>query len=123
MELESRVMLMTVDRHDGRQKRTYTLLKLEREKVIFFPLTWTVVHPIDPESPLYGKTADDLQGLEAEVLILIKGYDDTFSQTVLARHSYRHDEIVWGKRFAPAFFVDDHGDLVLEVRKVGAITS
>ena len=55
------------------------------------------------------------------MLILIKGYDDTFSQTVLARRSYRHDEIVWGKRFAPAFYVDDQGDLVLEVRKVGAI--
>jgi inward rectifier potassium channel len=121
MELEARVMLMTVNMHDGRQKRTYTLLKLEREKVIFFPLTWTVVHPIDRESPLFGKTADDLRDLEAEVLILIKGYDDTFSQTVLARRSYRHDEVVWGKRFAPAFYVDDQGDLVLEVRKVGAI--
>jgi len=121
MELEARVMLMTVNMHDGRQKRTYTLLKLEREKVIFFPLTWTVVHPIDRDSPLFGKTAEDLQDLEAEVLILIKGYDDRFSQTVLARHSYRHDEVVWGKRFAPAFYVDDQGDLVLEVRKVGAI--
>ena len=56
-------------------------------------------------------------------MILIKGYDDTFSQTVLARHSYRHDEIVWGNRFAPAFFVDAEGDLVLELRKVGELAS
>jgi len=54
-------------------------------------------------------------------LILIKAYDDTFSQTVLVRHSYRHDEIVWGNRFAPAFFVDGAGDLVLELRKVGEL--
>ena len=54
---------------------------------------------------------------------LIKAYDDTFSQTVLVRHSYRHDEIVWGKRFAPAFFVDGGGDLVLELRKVGEMAS
>jgi inward rectifier potassium channel len=121
MELEVRPMLMTVEMADGQPKRTYQMLRLERETILFLPLTWTVVHPIDAESPLWGKTAEDLARLQAEVLILVKAYDDTFSQTVLARHSYRHDEIVWGKRFAPAFFVDGEGDLVLEVRKVGEL--
>ena len=114
-------MLMMVETGNGEPKRTYKMLRLERETVLFLPLTWTVVHPIDQESPLWGKTAEDLARLQAEVLILVKAYDDTFSQTVLARHSYRHDEIVWGKRFAPAFFVDSEGDLVLEVRKVGEL--
>jgi len=118
-ELEARVMLMTVVQQDGQAKRVYELLKLEREKVIFFPLTWTVVHPIDEDSPLYGKSPEDLRLLQAEVLILIKGYDDTFSQTVLARRSYRHEQILWERRFAQAFFVDEQGDLVLEVSKVG----
>lgn len=123
MELEARVMLMTVVSGEQGFKRNYELLRLERDKVIFFPLTWTIVHPIDAESPLRGKTAEDLRRLQAEVLILIKGYDDTFSQTVLARRSYRHDEIVWGKRFAPAFSVDSHGDLILDVWKVGDLAS
>jgi inward rectifier potassium channel len=119
MELEATMMLMTVEREAGEPKRRYQVLRLERHKVTFFPLTWTVVHPIEPNSPLHGLTAADLARLEAEVLILIKGYDDTFSQTVLARQSYRHDEILWDKRFAPAFYVDSDGDLVLEVGKVG----
>ena len=89
--------------------------------VLFLPLTWTVVHPIDSESPLSGKTAEDIERLRAEVLILIKGRDDTFNQTVTARHSYRHNEMVWGARFAPAFSVDPEGDLVLELRKVGEL--
>ncbi|HYW45834.1 MAG TPA: ion channel [Bryobacteraceae bacterium] len=118
VEIEARVMLMTVE--GG--VRSYKLLRLEREQVLFLPLTWTIVHPIDTESPLWGKTAEDLAGSQAEILILLKAYDDTFSQTVLAMHSYRHEEIVWGKRFAPAFFVDDEGDLVVEVRKVGELT-
>ncbi len=121
MELEARVMLMTVEYSDGRLQRNYKLLKLERSNVIFLPLSWTVVHPIDQESPFWGKTAEDLERLQAEVLILVKGYDDTFSQTVLARHSYRHDEFLWNRRFAPAFSVDDHGDLVLELKKVGEV--
>jgi inward rectifier potassium channel len=121
IEIEARMLLMTVPVEDGRQKRRYDLLKLERPQVMFLPLTWTIVHPIDQQSPLWGKTAEDLKALQAEVLIMIKGYDDTFNQAVLARYSYRHDEIVWDKRFAPAFFVDEAGDLVLEVKKVGAM--
>ena len=119
MELEVRTMLMTVDREDSQAKRNYRMLRMERDSVLFLPLTWTIVHPIDAESPLWGLTAADLERLQAELLILIKGYDDTFSQTVLARYSYRHDEIVWGRRFAPAFSVDAEGDLVLEVDRVG----
>ena len=121
MELEARVMLMTVEGASGGAKRTYKLLRLERENVLFLPLTRTVVHPIDADSPLWGKTPEDLRTAQAEILILIKAYDDTFSQTVLARHSYVHDEIVWGKRFAPAFFADEKGDLVVELRKVGEL--
>ena len=34
---------------------------------------------------------------------------------------YRHDEILWNRRFTPAFYVDDEGDLVLELKKVGEI--
>ncbi len=80
-----------------------------------------MVHPIDKESPLYGKTAADLERLQTELLILVKGFDDTFSQTVHARYSYRYDEFKWGARFAPAFEVDPEGDLVLDVNKVGAL--
>jgi inward rectifier potassium channel len=119
MELEARVMLMTVEDRDGRQIRQYKLLKLEREKVLFLPLTWTIVHPIDPHSPLHGVTPEGLERLQAEIMILIKAYDDTFSQTVLSRYSYRHDEVLWQKHFDPAFDVNTDGDLVLDLDKVG----
>jgi inward rectifier potassium channel len=121
VELEARLMLMTVEMNGGAPKRKYDLLALERRGVLFLPLTWTIVHPIDRDSPLWGKTAEDLNRGQAELMILIKAYDDTFSQTVQARYSYRHDEIEWGRRFAPAFSVDGEGDLVLEVAKVGEL--
>jgi inward rectifier potassium channel len=121
MELEAKVMLMTVDSVEGKLQRNYKMLRLERPTVLFLPLSWTVVHPIDEDSPLWGKTAEDLTQMQAEVLILVKGYDDTFSQTVLARRSYRHDEFLWNRRFAPAFYVDEDGDMVLELKKVGEV--
>ncbi len=123
MEVEAKVLLMTVEGPQDDLKRTYHPLTLERSGVQFLPLTWTVVHPIEGASPLAGKTAAELESLQAEFLILIKGYDDTFSQTVHTRYSYRYDELLWGKRFAPAFHVDPRGDLVLETDKVGALAS
>jgi inward rectifier potassium channel len=123
MELEAQVLLMTVEDITGETRRAYKALRLERRNVLFFPLTWTIVHPIEHDSPLHNKTAADLERLQAEILILVKGYDDTFSQTVHARYSYRYDEIIWGARFAPAFHVDPDGDLILEVNKVGELVA
>ncbi len=119
MEVEAMAMLMTVKGTAGELKRNYDLLALERPKVFFLPLTWTVVHPIDESSPLFGRTAEDLERLQAEVLILIKAVDDTFSQTVHARYSYRYDEIVWDARFSPAFEFSEDGDMILHVNRVG----
>jgi inward rectifier potassium channel len=121
MELEARMLLMTVQPVDGRLERKYERLELERPSVLFLPLTWTIVHVLDAESPLYKKTAADLEQLQAELLILIKGVDDRFSQTVHARYSYRYDEIVWGAKFARAFDVDEDGDLRLDLDRVSDI--
>jgi inward rectifier potassium channel len=118
MELEASMLLMTVEGSPA--VRRYHRLPLERDKVYFLPLTWTVVHPIDESSPLRGLSADALEILQAEFLILIKGYDDTFSQTVHRRFSYRYNELVWGAKFTSAFDIDAAGDVVLDVDKVGA---
>ncbi|MBV9503215.1 MAG: hypothetical protein JO138_27900 [Acidobacteriaceae bacterium] len=121
IEVEARVLLMTVDSSEGKPQRKYVQLELERPQVLFLPLTWTIVHPIDANSPLFGKTAADLERLQAEVLIMMKAFDDTFGQTVHARYSYRFDEITWGAKFAPAFEIDHNGDLQVEISKVGSI--
>jgi inward rectifier potassium channel len=119
IEAEARVMLMTVEFVNGRPLRKYDLLDLERTQVLFLPLTWTVVHPISEKSPLFGKAPKDLERMQAEVLVMMRGFDETFGQIVYARHSYRHDEILWGAKFAAAFDVDERGDLVLWVDRVG----
>src|SRR5580704_6695267 len=118
MNMDAHVLLMTVESSDGQLKRSFVDLPLERQRVYFFPLTWTIVHPIDSDSPLFGKTGEDLAKLSAELLILIQGFDDTFSQVVHSRYSYRHDEMIWGAKFIPAFKVDPKGDLVVELDRI-----
>jgi inward rectifier potassium channel len=121
IDLDARLLLMLVEVQDGKPQRRYQALTLERPSVLFFPLTWTVVHPIVEGSPLWGKTAQDLEREQAEVLIMMKGHDESFGQSVHARYSYRYDEIVWGARFATAFEVEKNGDLRIEVNKVSLI--
>ena len=120
MELEANLVLMTVEGPPGQLARQFVTLKLERDKVYFLPLTWTIVHPIDETSPLYGKTYVDLERLQAEFVVLIKGFDDTFSQTVHSRYSYRYDEIRWQAKFQPAFEINQAGDIILNVDRVGS---
>lgn len=119
IDAQARVLLILVDANDPSLARRYLPLRLERDQIVFFPLPWTVVHPITPDSPLYGKTAEDLAAMHAEVIVLIRAFDETFGQTVSARSSYTHDEFVWGARFSPAFEPDREGnDLVIEIDKI-----
>jgi inward rectifier potassium channel len=120
MELRATMVLMTVEGPAGNLTRRFEPLSLERDTVNFLALTWTIVHPIDEASPLAGKTAADLERLQAEFVILLKGFDDTFSQTVHARYSYRYDELTWQAKFAPAFEFDGDGNMVLNVDRVGS---
>ncbi len=123
MELEARVLLMTVAEEDGVKKRRYVQLALERERIYFLPLAWTVVHPVDERSPLWGKTAADLEREQAELPVLVKAFDDTFSQTVHARHGYTPGEVEWGARFEPAFGVDSDGAMVLELKRLNCFAA
>jgi inward rectifier potassium channel len=120
MEMDATVILMLVEGEPGKQKRTFQGLPLERDEVDFLALTWTIVHPIDESSPLFGKTNRDLEQKQAEVIVLIKGFDETFSQSVRARYSYRFDEIDWNAKFTPAFEFDATGSMVLNIDKVGS---
>ena len=102
IQVEARVLLSRFKR-DGSGNREFVNLKLERTQVVFFPLAWTIVHPIDEQSPLWGATHEDLKDWDAEFLILLSGIDETFSQTLHTRSSYKAHEIVWNARFADLF--------------------
>jgi len=103
IDLEAKVLFSRVEKSEAKAGRQFYELPLERRKVVFFPLSWTIVHPIDEHSPLYGLTEEDFHRSHAEFLVLLTGIDDTFSQTVHTRSSYRADEVVWNAKFANIF--------------------
>lgn len=118
MELEAKVLFTYLDG----KGRSYSQLKLERTKVVFFPLSWTIVHPIDEESPMFGMTHQDLVDNEAEFLILMSGIDETFAQTVHARSSYKPEEIVFGKKFTNLYnVIGPDGTISIDIRKLSQV--
>lgn len=121
VQLEA-TLLLTRRKGDARAgEREFISLKLERDGVVFFPLTWTLVHPIDATSPLYGLDDHALRDSDAEFLLLLNAFDETFSQTVHTRTSYKADEIVWGAKFCNVFNPPQpDGTLSVDIRKLDA---
>jgi inward rectifier potassium channel len=123
IQLEAQVLFSAVEPDTrGGTVRRYSVLPLERNKVTFFPLSWTIVHPIDGASPLAGKTPEQLERAEAEILVLLSGIDEAFEQTVHARSSYRAEEIVWNARFQSMFLpVDARSRVSVDISRVHEI--
>lgn len=121
VDVEARIVLALFAETDGHATRRFNVLSLERNRVALFPLSWTIVHPIDEGSPLYGLTDKDLAERGAEFLVLLTASDETFMQTVHARSSYRYDEIVWGARFSDIFEQDRSAhDLTVDISRIHA---
>jgi len=122
VEMHATVLLALRKRDGASTDRDFIPLELERKSVVFFPLAWTIVHPIDEKSPLYGCARDELRARDAELLILLNGFDETFSQNVHARSSYKVDEIVWGAKFRTMFNPSgEDGTISIDIRKLDKI--
>lgn len=120
IDLSAEIIFSYNEDIDGKPVRRFIPLELERRRVSLLTMSWTVVHPLDDNSPLRDMTADNLARTEASFSVLIKAFDDTFSQTVHSRTAYMAHDMVWNARFTPAFDRDDEGRLVLDLDKIDA---
>jgi len=118
-EVEATVSLSLWEQVEGAPPvRKFHELALERKRVVFMPLHWVIVHPIDESSPLHGMSEQEFAVADAEVLILLTALDETFSQTVHTRSSYKPPEVVWGARFADMFHDSPDGRVSIDVAKL-----
>jgi inward rectifier potassium channel len=107
---------------NGESKNEFYPLAVEFSKITALILNWTVVHPINENSPLYGMTLDELEKTNAEVLVYLKAYDEGFSNIVVSRTSYTVDEIIQGAKFVPMYNPSPKGHhTVLHVDKLNEI--
>jgi inward rectifier potassium channel len=102
---------------EGGTMRRFYEMKLLRSRTPIFALTFQVLHPIDEDSPLFGMTAEDLAAEEAEFVVLVTGIDATVAQTIHARYSYSHEDLLWQHRFADIFGYTESGEAALDMRR------
>lgn len=104
---------------NGNTTNKFFSLELEYNNVNSLTLSWTIVHPINENSPFYKFTLEDFKNIKGEVLLYVKAFDDMFSNTVAARTSYTFDELVIGAKFIPMFHrSEDNGMTILDLEKL-----
>lgn len=118
IEIEAMLIISMFDKKQN--KRIYVTVPLEREKILFLTINWTIVHPIDENSPLVGLQAEDMPEADPEFMVVIKAFDETRSQHIFWRTSYKHTEIVWGAKFSPlSLAVNEKGETLYDISKLG----
>lgn len=119
INLKATVILSWVVHEGGIAQRRFQNLTLERDQVTLLPLNWTIVHIIDENSPIKGWEPRDFTRQQAEVIIFIEGYDESFAQLIHVDSSYTCREIRWHARFEPMYFPEED-QTVLELDKIHA---
>lgn len=103
---------MVFSQIEGDKRKFYTL-DLEMNSISLFATSWTVVHPITNESPLFSLTKEQLIQSNAELILLINAYDETYNQPIYVRTSYKPDEIVENAKFSPILGHNEQGQSVI----------
>jgi inward rectifier potassium channel len=111
------VLLRTERTPEGEEVRRVHDLRLRRSQSAFFAFTWLVVHPITPDSPLFGETAETMREKDLDLVASLTGLDETLSQSVHARHSWSLEQILWSHRFVDVLVTLPDGRRAIDYRR------
>jgi inward rectifier potassium channel len=73
----------------GTRFRRFNELKLVRANIPVLSLSWTLIHKIDEDSPLWGVTAERLEAEAPTLLVSVNGFDEAISSTINDRKTYQ----------------------------------
>jgi len=116
-------MILTTDytTPNGEVAKSYYNLPLQLNHVELLPYTWTLVHEINEESPFWNKTHAEIIQLNPEFLILIKGFDETFSQHVHTKQSFVLGDMLWKKKFKRIFGPNADGIIEFDIKNINQL--
>ncbi len=117
--IEAEVDLVISYWNADENRRVFKTVELERKKINFFSMSWTIVHPINEKSPIYGWTSNDFKEKEIEIIVMFKAFDDTYVRHVYDRISYVAEEVKWGKKFVKVYDDSANGKIHINMEKLG----
>ena len=100
---------------EGVQMRRFQELKLVRSNNPLFALSWTVMHSIDQDSPLFGLGLAEMIEHDMEIVVMMSGMDETIADRIYARHAYLAEEILWQRRFVDVVSVTPGGQRMVDL--------
>jgi inward rectifier potassium channel len=107
---------------EGDELRKFYPLKLITSNNPTFSLSWTAMHQIDEDSPLFGMDIDEIKEKSTIIFVSLTGIDDVLSQTVHASYRYTSTDIIKAKKFVDILsFVD--GKYILDLHKFNDVVS
>ncbi|MBA6155794.1 ion transporter [Tenacibaculum sp. S7007] len=106
---------------NGEYKREFYRLKLERDKIMYLPTVWTIVHEIDEKSPLFKYSDKEIENLEAKLYGLIQYHEESFGQKVYQITSYDFDDLISGVKYKKSFQFNEEGYTVLDHEKLNEV--
>lgn len=111
-DLEAMVVITWLADDQGKLRRKFERIALERGKITLFPINWTLIHIIDDKSPLYHLTKEDIAAQKTEIMVVVRGYDDLYAQLIHAYHSYYYKDIIWNARFRLMYDTQKEGTVL-----------
>ena len=99
IKVNASMIYSQVETEDNTRSRKFYTLDLEMKKISLFVTSWTVVHPITTDSPLHNLSQQDLIDRNAEMILLLSAYDESYSQDLHTRTSYKAEEIIANAKF------------------------
>jgi inward rectifier potassium channel len=107
--LDIKVNAALLVEENGKMVYKFYDLVLERNHVDSLPMNWTVVHPVNPESPIYDYTREDMKKADLEIYVSVRAFDDVYSNVVQQRTSYTYEEILFGRKFVQMYRESENG--------------
>ena len=119
---EARVtaLLMETTPEGQRFRRPYDLT-LQRARFPLFALTWTLIHQLDEDSPLFGWTPERFAAQEVRLFINVSARDVALATDVQDIHTYHHDAILFGMHYEDAVSWDEQGRTLADLGKLSLV--
>ena len=118
LEAQVQIALVRNEITDERTKmRRFHNLSLIRSQSPLFALSWTVMHPITRDSPLFKQSIEDLKNGDVMLIVSLTGLDETLGQTIHARHLYLVEDIKYGMKFSDIMSQGKDGLPVLDFNR------
>jgi inward rectifier potassium channel len=123
VEARMRVVLIRAETsREGTPLRRFHDLRLTRGETPIFPLSWTVSHPLDDQSPLYGVGPKEWETADMEIVCALAGTEESIAQVVQSRFSYTGEDLRWGYRFVDIVAMGEGGRRVVDYSRFHDVT-